>query len=75
MVELAPKMTRPFLIVHAADDQVVPVESAHKLHDAIGSKVKALKILTANDGGHYHAQADNRQVGTDFIADWIADTV
>ena len=34
-----------------------------------------LKILTAADGGTYHAQADNRQVGVDYIADWISDTL
>ena len=71
--DVAPAMTLPFLVLHAADDKVVPVESAHKLHDAIGSRVKELKILRAEDGGHYHAQADNRQVGIDYIADWIAD--
>lgn len=75
LVDVAPQMTLPFLIVHAADDAVVPVASAHKLYDALGSRVKALKVLTAEDGGHYHAQADNRQVGIDYIADWIADTV
>jgi dipeptidyl aminopeptidase/acylaminoacyl peptidase len=74
-VELAPKMTKPFLIVHGANDKVVPDASAHTLYEAIGSDVKALKILTDEDGGHYHAQADNRQVGIDYIADWIADTV
>jgi pimeloyl-ACP methyl ester carboxylesterase len=75
MAELAPKMTRPFLIVHGANDQVVPVGSAQKLYEAIGSRVKELKILTTEDGGHYHAQADNRQLGIDCLADWIADTV
>jgi len=75
MVELAPGMTRPFLIVHGASDQVVPLASAEKLYAAIGSPVKELKILGVEDGGHYHAQADNRQVGIDYIADWIADTV
>jgi dipeptidyl aminopeptidase/acylaminoacyl peptidase len=72
LVDVAPKITGPFLIVHAADDRVVPVASAHKLYEAVGSKRKHLKILTAEDGGHYHAQADNRQVGIDYIADWIA---
>jgi fermentation-respiration switch protein FrsA (DUF1100 family) len=68
-------MSCPFFIVHGADDKVVPIESARKLHEAIGSKRKALKILTADDGGSYHAQADNRQVGIDHIADWIAATL
>jgi len=58
--------------VHAEDDKVVPVASAHKLFEAIGGSCKSLKILTAEDGSTYHAQADNRQVGIDCIADWIA---
>ena len=62
----------PFLIVHGADDKVVPVANAHKLYAAVGSREKHLRILTAEDGGSYHAQADNRQVGIDCIADWIA---
>jgi pimeloyl-ACP methyl ester carboxylesterase len=69
---VAEKMTCPFLIVHAQDDKVVPVASAHKLFEAIGDRRKTLKILTAEDGSTYHAQADNRQVGIDCIADWIS---
>jgi len=68
---IAQKITRPFLIVHAEDDKVVPVASAHKLFEAIGAQRKTLKILTAEDGSTYHAQADNRQVGIDYLADWI----
>jgi len=64
----------PFLIVHAADDTVVPVTNAPKLYEAVGSKNKHLKILSAEDGGNYHAQADNRQVGIDYVADWLEDT-
>ncbi len=69
---VAEQITCPFLIVHGEDDKVVPVASARKLFEAIGSKRKSLRILTAEDGGTYHAQADNRQVGVDYIADWIA---
>ena len=73
--DLAAKIEMPFLIVHAEEDKVVPVASAQKLYEALGSKRKHLKILTAEDGSVYHAQADNRQVGVDYIADWIEDTV
>jgi dipeptidyl aminopeptidase/acylaminoacyl peptidase len=73
LAEVAGKITCPFIIVHAAEDTVVPVANAHKLFEAIASKDKHLKILNAEDGGHYHAQADNRQVGIDYIADWIED--
>jgi naringenin degradation protein FdeB len=75
LVDAAPKIECPYLIVHAEEDKVVPVASAQKLFDAIGSKRKHLKILTAEDGSIYHAQADNRQVGVDYIADWIEDSV
>jgi dipeptidyl aminopeptidase/acylaminoacyl peptidase len=70
---VANRITCPFIIVHAADDTVVPVANAHKLYDAVASSDKHLKILTADEGGHYHAQADNRQVGIDYIADWVED--
>jgi dienelactone hydrolase len=73
--EIAQKITKPFLIVHAEEDKVVPVASARKLHEAIASPRKHLKIFTAADGSRYHCQADNRQVGVDYIADWIADNL
>ncbi|HEY0337800.1 MAG TPA: alpha/beta fold hydrolase [Burkholderiales bacterium] len=75
LVDVAPNIECPYLIVHADEDKVVPVASAQKLFEAIGAKRKHLKILTAEDGSIYHAQADNRQVGVDYIADWIEDTV
>jgi dipeptidyl aminopeptidase/acylaminoacyl peptidase len=69
---VAERIACPFLVVHAEDDKVVPVASAHRVYEAVGSPRKHLKIFTAQDGGTYHAQADNRQVGVDYIADWIA---
>jgi len=69
---VAERIQCPFLIVHAEDDRVVPVASARALFDAIGSARKHLRIFTAADGSTYHAQADHRQVGVDYIADWIA---
>jgi dipeptidyl aminopeptidase/acylaminoacyl peptidase len=75
LADVAPKITCPFLVVHAEDDRVVPVASAHALYAALGTPRKHLKIFTAADGSTYHAQADNRQVGVDYIADWIASTL
>lgn len=75
LADVAPRITMPFLIVHSDQDRTVPVASAHKLYDAIGSKNKHLKIFTPEDGTRYHVQADNRQVAVDYIADWIAGTV
>ncbi len=71
LVDVAPKIDMPFLVVHSDEDRTVPVASAYKLHDAIGSTRKHLKIFTKADGTRYHVQSDNRQVGVDYIADWI----
>jgi dipeptidyl aminopeptidase/acylaminoacyl peptidase len=75
LVEVAPQITMPFLIVHSDHDATVPVASAYNLHAAIASPEKHLKIFTPADGTRYHVQADNRQVAVDYIADWIADYV
>ena len=73
--EVAHQITMPFLITHGANDRVVPAENAQKLYDAVGSQRKTLRVFTAEDGGAEHAHVDNRQVGVDFVADWIADNL
>jgi fermentation-respiration switch protein FrsA (DUF1100 family) len=75
LVDVAQRITMPFLIVHSDHDATVPVASAYKLHEAIASPKKHLKIFTPEDGTRYHVQADNRQVAVDYIADWIGDYV
>lgn len=73
--EVAHQITMPFLVTHGANDRVVPAENAQKLYDAVGSQRKTLRVFTADDGGAEHAHVDNRQVGMDFVADWIADNL
>ena len=73
--EVAHQITMPFLVTHGANDRVVPAENAQKLYDAIGSSRKTLRVFTAEDGGAEHAHVDNRQVGVDFVADWIAENL
>ena len=68
---VAGKIECPLLIVHGEDDRIVPLDSAKKLYEAAGSKRKHLKIFTATEGGAEHCQVDNRQVGVDYIADWL----
>ena len=73
--EVAHQITMPFLVTHGANDRVVPAENAQKLYDAVGSQRKTLRVFTAEDGGAEHAHVDHRQVGVDFVADWIADNL
>jgi alpha-beta hydrolase superfamily lysophospholipase len=72
---IASRIECPFLVVHGENDRIVPVESAVKLYDAVGSKNKTLKIFRRDEGGIEHCQVDNRQVGVDYIADWIEENV
>ena len=69
--DVAKNITCPFLVTHAGNDRVVPVENAQKLYDAVGSANKTIKIFTTEEGGAEHAHVDNRQVGIDFAADWL----
>jgi dipeptidyl aminopeptidase/acylaminoacyl peptidase len=70
--DVAQQIACPFLVTHGGNDRVVPVENARKLHDAVGSSNKTIKIFTTEEGGAEHAHIDNRQVGIDFAADWLA---
>ncbi len=68
---VADKVECPFLVVHGENDRVVPVEYAHKLYREIGSEKKDIRIFTAEEGGAEHCQVDHRQLGVDFIGDWL----
>jgi dienelactone hydrolase len=71
LVGVADKVQCPFLVLHGEDDRMVPVDAAHKLFAALGSKKKDLRIFTAAEGGAEHCQVDHRQLGVDFIGDWL----
>jgi dipeptidyl aminopeptidase/acylaminoacyl peptidase len=65
----------PVLVAHGEADRIVPLEDAEKLVEAIGSDNATLMVFTAEQGGAEHVQVDNRQVGVDAIADWLAANV
>jgi len=73
--DVAKNITCPFLVTHGGNDRVVPVENAPKLYEAVGSKNKTIKIFSAEEGGAEHAHVDNRQIGIDFAADWLAENM
>jgi naringenin degradation protein FdeB len=68
---IAQKVECATLILHGANDRIVPVDAAKKLYEAIGAKNKHLRIFTAEEGGAEHCQVDNRQLGVDYIGDWL----
>jgi len=60
-----------FLVLHGENDRIVPLSEARTLYDKVGSTRKHIKIFTAEDGGAEHCQVDNRQLGVDYIGDWL----
>jgi esterase/lipase len=60
------------LICWGVEDKLTPRDVAQQIYSAIASHDKTLKIFTMEEGGAEHCQADNRQVGIDYIADWLA---
>ncbi len=70
---VAEKIRCPFYCIHGENDNIVPLEFAQRLYEIVGSKDKTLRILTAHDGGSDHCQEDNRQVGANLVADWLAE--
>jgi dipeptidyl aminopeptidase/acylaminoacyl peptidase len=69
------KMACPFLLLHGAGDQQIPLAPAEKLFDAVGSKHKLLKVFTREEGGFHHCQVDNVTVAVYYMWDWIADVL
>ncbi|MBI3068276.1 MAG: alpha/beta hydrolase [Betaproteobacteria bacterium] len=72
---VAGRITCPFLVIHGENDTIVPVEYAKQLYEAVGSRNKTLKIFTVEEGGSEHVQGDNRAVGANYVADWVADNL
>ena len=68
---VAEKIECPFLVLHGENDRIVPLAEAKKLYERVGSKNKELKIFTAAEGGAEHCQVDHRQLGVDYIGDWL----
>ena len=70
---VAERIRCPFFCLHGENDTIVPVAYARQLYEAVGSADKTLRILTAAEGGSEHCQEDNRQIGANIVADWLAD--
>jgi len=69
------KMTCPFLLLHGEGDEQIPLEVAEKCFDSVGSKQKALKVFTREEGGFHHCQVDNPTIAVHYMWDWISDVL
>jgi pimeloyl-ACP methyl ester carboxylesterase len=69
------KMKCPFLLLHGAGDEQIPLSIAETCFAAVGSKHKTLKVFAREDGGFHHCQVDNVTLGTQYMWDWICDVL
>jgi len=70
VLEEAGKLDRPLLIVHAANDSIVPVEQAHLLHGASVGRARLELHPEAN-----HAFVWHRRWLIDLVVRWLDETV
>lgn len=69
------KMQCPFLLVHGAGDEQIPLSLAEQCFAAVGSKQKTLKVFSREEGGFHHCQIDNVTIGVHYMWDWAADVL
>lgn len=70
------KIKVPFLVTHGAHDRQISIDYAQQSYDQlVNSPNRKLKIFTEREGGVEHVGADNMSFGTDYIADWFAETL
>ena len=69
------KMACPFLLLHGAGDEQIPLALAEKCFAAVGSKQKTFKVFEREEGGFHHCQVDNVTIAVHYMWDWIDDVL
>jgi dienelactone hydrolase len=65
------KIQCPFLLVHGAGDEQIPLALAQQCFDAVGSQQKTFKVFSREEGGYHHCQIDNVSIGVAYMWDWV----
>jgi dienelactone hydrolase len=73
LIDVLPKLTLPFLMLHGENDKQVPLADAHTAFDLVASDDKELRVFTETDGGAEHCQVDGGSAALNYIADWAAE--
>ncbi len=69
------KMKCPFLLLHGAGDEQIPLSLAEQCFAAVGSKQKTLKVFSREEGGFHHCQVDDVTIGVHYMWDWLTDVL
>ncbi len=67
------EMRCPYLLLHGARDEQIPLADAEAVYAAVGSADKELRVFDERTGGATHCQTDRLTVATVAWADWFAD--
>ena len=67
------KIVCPFLLLHGEGDSQIPLATAQRCFDAVGSRRKTLKVFTRDEGGYHHCQVDNMSIAVACMWDWLED--
>jgi len=65
----------PFLLLHGAGDEQIPLATAQLCFDKVGSRQKTFRVFTREEGGFHHCQIDNLSIGVAAFADWLEDVL
>jgi pimeloyl-ACP methyl ester carboxylesterase len=71
LAEALPHLTQPFLVVHGADDSIIPLSHAQQAIEAAGSADKQLVVFDGVDGGAEHCSMDESDPTRQLVADWF----
>ena len=65
----------PFLMLHGAGDEQIPLPLAQLCFDKVGSARKTMRVFDREEGGFHHCQIDNLSVGVAAMWDWVEDVL
>ena len=65
----------PFLFLHGAGDEQIPMEQARACFDAVGAQHKTFRIFSREEGGYHHCQIDNLSIGIAAMWDWVEEVL
>ncbi|GAB3200227.1 alpha/beta fold hydrolase [Nocardioides hungaricus] len=71
VADFAEQITKPFLIMHGAEDQQVPLADAVAVYERVSSPDKSLVVFDGKNGGAAHTQFDNHRPALHCAADWM----
>jgi esterase/lipase len=72
LVDVAAQISCPILISHGEADEIMDPQSPQRLHDAVSSRERHLRIWRKAEGGAGHCNYDNWAQCLPYMFDWLA---